>query len=64
MCRFVPLEKQSKKQQRAYYQKRRGDWCGLSPVTRREEKPKAYRRCRRKREDRAAVLSRIEDRMG
>ena len=56
--------KQSKKQQRAYYQKRRGDWGGLSPVTRREENPRAYRRCRRKREDRAAVLFRIEDRMG
>ena len=64
MCRFVPLEKQSKKQQRAYYLKRRGDWGGLSPVTRREENSKVYRRCRRKREDRAAVLSRIKDKMG
>ena len=64
MCRFVPLEKQNKKQQKAYHKRQRRDWGGLSPVTRREENSKAYRRCRRKREDRAAVLSRIEDRMG
>lgn len=64
MCRFVPLEKQNKKQQKAYHKRQRRDWGGLSPVTRREENSKAYRRCRKKREDRAAALSRIEDRMG
>lgn len=32
--RFVPLDKQSKKQRRAYYAARRGGWGPLNPVTR------------------------------
>ena len=31
---FVPLDKQSKRQQREFYRQRRKDWGELSPVTR------------------------------
>lgn len=41
---FVPLEKQSKKQQRAYHLARRGSWGEVNPVTRKPPNPKAYRR--------------------
>ena len=44
MKRFVPLEKQSKKQRRAYYAARRRGWGDVNPVTRTSKNPKAYRR--------------------
>ncbi|MBQ6273270.1 MAG: hypothetical protein IJK63_03525 [Oscillospiraceae bacterium] len=44
MEKFIPYEKLSKKQKRALDAARRGSWGGLSPVTRRPEKPKAYKR--------------------
>lgn len=44
MKRYVPLEKQSKKQRRAYHAARRGDWGAVNPVTRTSKNPKAYRR--------------------
>ena len=44
MEKFVPLEKRSKKEQRAYHACRRGGWGALNPVTRRPENPKAYNR--------------------
>lgn len=44
MEKFVPLEKRSKKEQRAYHACRRSGWGALSPVTRRPENPKAYNR--------------------
>lgn len=48
MKQFVPLEKQSKKAQRAYYAKQRGSWYGVSPVTRSVPNGKAYNRNRAK----------------
>ncbi len=44
MERFIPYEKLSKKQKKLRDAARRGSWGGLSPVTRRTENPKAYRR--------------------
>ena len=44
MEKFIPYEKLSKKQKRALDAARRGSWGGLSPVTRRPENPKAYKR--------------------
>ena len=42
--KFIPLEKQSKRKQRAYHAARRKDWGGLNPVTRKPKNPKAYDR--------------------
>ncbi len=44
MEKFIPYEKLSKKQKRERNAARRGTWGALSPVTRRPENPKAYRR--------------------
>lgn len=44
MEKFIPYEKLSKKEKRARDLARRGSWGGLSPVTRRPEDPKAYKR--------------------
>lgn len=32
--RFVPLRKQSKRAQKEFFSRHRGDWNGVSPVTR------------------------------
>ena len=32
--KIIPLEKQSKKQQKKYHARRRRDWNGLKPTTR------------------------------
>jgi len=42
--KFIPLEKQSKRKQRAYHETQRKDWGGFSPVTRNPANPKAYDR--------------------
>ncbi len=47
MTRFVPLEKRSKKAQRACYQMMRGSWHGFSPVTRIVPNKKRYQREKR-----------------
>ena len=44
MEKFIPYEKLSKKKKRELDGQRRGDWGGLSPVTRRPDHPKAYKR--------------------
>ncbi|WP_312692539.1 hypothetical protein [Caproiciproducens sp.] len=44
MEKFTPYEKLSKKKQRELVAKRRGNWCGLNPVTRKPENSKAYNR--------------------
>jgi len=44
MEKFIPFEKLSKKKQRELQAQQRGTWGGLSPVTRRAESPKAYKR--------------------
>ena len=41
---YVPVEKRSKKEKRAYYAGMRNTWGALNPVTRRPENPKAYNR--------------------
>ena len=49
MQKQVPLHKQSKKAQRAYYGCQRGSWGGICPVTRTVPNGKAYDRRREKR---------------
>ncbi len=44
--KFIPYEKLSKKKKREADRQKRGTWGALSPVTRREENPKAYKRKR------------------
>ena len=51
MQKLVPLNKRSKKEQKAYHDKQRGSWYGLSPVTRVVPNKKAYDRNRAKRLD-------------
>ena len=43
---FIPYEKLSKKKKRELDRARRGSWGALSPVTRRPDDPKAYKRNR------------------
>ena len=49
MLKTIPLNKQSKKQQRAYYAAKRGSWNGVDPVTRVVPNKKVYDRNRVKR---------------
>lgn len=42
--KYVPIEKQSKKAQRAYHNAQRGDWNGVNPVSRVVASKKAYNR--------------------
>lgn len=51
MKKFVPLEKRSKKEQREWHKARRKTWGALSPVTRRPENPRAYKRKKVGRDD-------------
>lgn len=44
MQRMVPLKKQSKKKQREFRERQRGDWQGLCPVTRIVPGKKTYQR--------------------
>ena len=44
MEKQIPIQKMSKKKQRAYYQSRRSTWNGLNPVTRKTDNAKAYHR--------------------
>ena len=46
MEKFVPYEKLSKKKQRELDLKKRRNWNGISPVTKKSENPKAYNRKR------------------
>ena len=48
MRKVIPLEKMSKKKQKAYHAKQRGSWYGLSPVTRVVPSGKTYDRNRMK----------------
>ncbi len=49
MEKFIPYEKLSKKQKRALDAQRRNTWGALSPVTRKPEHPKAYKRSKTRR---------------
>lgn len=42
--KVVPLKKQSKKEQRKFYVRLRGDWNGVKPVTRVVKSKKVYDR--------------------
>ena len=42
--KFVPLEKQSKRQRKEYYSSRRKDWGEFNPVTRTVPSAKVYNR--------------------
>lgn len=44
MKKYVPIEKRSKKEQKAYYAKQRGSWNGVNPVTRIVPSKKIYNR--------------------
>jgi len=44
MRKYVPIEKRAKKERRALDRSRRSTWGAISPVTRRPENPKAYKR--------------------
>lgn len=50
MTQMVPLNKQSKRAQKAYHARQRGSWNGLNPVTRIVPDGKRYDRSRAKRE--------------
>lgn len=56
MNNFVPLDKQSKRQQREFYRQRRKDWGELSPVTRVVKDKNAYRRTKIKEAERRASI--------
>ncbi len=49
MQMFIPIEKKSKKEQRAYHAAQRGTWHEFSPVTRIVPNGKAYNRSKAKR---------------
>ena len=55
MKQRVPLNKQSKKNQKEYHIKQRGSWHGISPVSRCVRNGKAYDRNRIKQKDRNAT---------
>ena len=55
MEKFIPFEKLSKKEKRRRNTEKRGVWGALSPVTRRSENPKAYKRKEAQRPDEDAV---------
>ena len=42
--RYIPLEKRSKREQKAYFAAHRGSWGEVNPVTRKAPNPKAYNR--------------------
>ena len=49
MKQIVPLAKRSKRAQKEFYDKQRGSWNGLNPVTRTVPNGKGYDRNRAKR---------------
>lgn len=54
MTNMVPLNKQSKKQQKEYHSKKRGDWNGVKPMTRVVPDKTGYDRQKARQEERAA----------
>ena len=51
MQQFVPLEKMSKKEKRAYYAAKRGNWNGVDPVTKVVPGGRQYSRSKQKQQD-------------
>lgn len=52
MDKFIPISKQTKKQQKEYYSKQRSTWNGLNPATRTVPNGKGYDRNKQKQQDR------------
>lgn len=52
MEKFIPINKKSKKAQKAYYAKKRNTWGELNPMTRTMPNGKGYNRKKLKQEDR------------
>ena len=50
--KMIPLEKQSKREQRKFHANKRGSWDGIKPTTRIVESRKVYDRNRIKQADR------------
>lgn len=50
--KYIPLEKQSKRAQKAHHDRQRGSWNGVTPVTRVVPSRKAYDRNRVRQADR------------
>ena len=44
MERYIPVDKLSKKQRKAYYAAKRGSWNGVNPVSRQVPSKKIYNR--------------------
>ncbi len=61
MEKFIPYDKLSKKEKRKRNAARRNTWGGLSPVTRRPESPKAYKRKKQRIEDDLDPLLFLQD---
>ena len=51
MEKFIPYEKLSKKEKRRQDSLRRGTWGGMSPVTRKAESKKIYKRTQKRKDD-------------
>ncbi len=64
MKEMMPLEKQSKKAQRAHYAKQRGSWNGVNPVTKTVPSGKAYSRTKTKQEARSLIAGDKERAIG
>ena len=64
MKQMIPLEKQSKKAQRAHYAKQRGSWNGVNPVTKTVPSGKAYSRTKTKHEARSLIAGDKERAIG
>lgn len=61
---IIPYEKLSKKRRREIDNERRGDWGDINPVTKRPERPDAYKRHEVKRNTRKQARRWQEDASG
>ena len=57
MNKTIPLDKQSKRNRRAYYNDKRNDWNGVIPVTRVIPGKKGYDRNRQRNSDRRSLVT-------
>lgn len=57
MNKTIPLDKQSKRNRRAYYNDKRNDWNGIIPVTRVIPGKKKYDRNRQRNSDRRSLVT-------
>ena len=57
---MVSVPKQTKRQQKEYYSKRRGSWGDVKPVTRIVKSKKIYNRKKIRQEDNRSLLPRFD----